>query len=413
MQKTILGLLCLAPLALLALPRPQARENRTIQNPKSKIQNGVQNDALIQADNAFGLKLLQTLKKQVNSENFLISPVSLAVALQMTYNGADGETATGMAQALQIPGMSLDALNQGNAALLKSLSGADQPNQKGVELHVANSLWTRASMMPLPDFIQRNQSYYGAKFGDLSGGADAVNGWVKQQTSGKIPTIVTPDDVRNTDAILANAVYFKGAWGHAFQTRNTKMERFTTLYGRSHDVSMMRQSGRFPYYENDKYQAVSLPYGNGPTVMTILLPRGGVRLSAFVAGLTVQDFAPKAEVRSGDIGLPRFKTEYSAEMSLPLSALGMATAFDSQKADFSRMFSGGKFFIGFVKHKTYLSVDENGTEAAAATAVGMTRMAIIVPKDPFTLIVNRPFVFAIRNAESGMILFVGAIADLR
>ena len=418
MKKLNFGLLCIAPLTALSLMRGQTPETptnkMTIQNPQLKIQTlddpkpRTQNSALVQADNNFGVKLLQTLSKHSGKENIVISPTSLSVALQMTYNGAGGATAKAMDQTLQIPGITLEALNQGNAALLKTLANPEA----GTELHVANSLWTRANLTPLPDFVQSNQSYYGATLGDLSGGADAVNEWVSQQTSAKIPTIVTPDDVRNSDAILANAVYFKGAWTKQFKARDTQTEAFTPLEGAPQNIPMMNESGQFRYFEDKNYQAGSLPYGRGPIEMTVLLPRPGVKFRDFVARLTPQSFAPDFQMRGGNIGLPRFKTEYSAEMKDPLSALGMGIAFDAQKADFHRMFSGGNFYIGFVKHKTYLDVNETGTEAAAATAVGMTRMAIIAPKDPFTLKMNRPFVFAIRDTESGALLFVGAISRI-
>lgn len=414
MKKINIGLVSLAPLALLALMRPQTQNKMPIQNLKPKTQNS----SLVEANNSFGVKLLQTLAKQDGKSNIVISPLSLSVALQMTYNGADGATAKAMAQALEVKNLSRTALNQENAALLALLA---EPTS-GVELHIANSLWTRQTLTPLPDFVQRNQSYYKATLGDLSGGADAINGWVSQQTNAKIPTIVTPADVSKSEAILANAVYFKGAWAKAFKTPDTKTEKFTPESGQAQEVPLMKQSGRFRYFENEKYQAVGLPYRQGVSApadkimkhasveMTILLPRPGVKFHDFIAGLTPATFTPNAALRDGDVGLPRFKTEYSAEMKAPLSALGMGLAFDAQKANFSKMFSGGKFYIGFVKHKTYLDVNEQGTEAAAATAVGMTRMAMPRPQNPFTMIVNRPFVFAIRDIHSGAILFVGAIS---
>ena len=413
MKKLSLGLICIAPLAALALMRWQTPDTSETPN-KVTIQNGsapkpeIQNLSLAQADNNFGVKLLQVLAKQDSKSNVVISPTSLAVALQMTYNGADGKTAAAMAQTLQIGGLSLDGLNTGNAALLKTLANPEA----GVELHVANSLWTRASLTPLPDFVARNQSYYGATLGDLSGGAEAVNGWVSEQTKGKIPTIITPDDAQNSDAILANAVYFKGAWTKQFKTQNTKTEPFTPLTGAPQNVPMMNESGEFRYFANKDYQAADLNYGRGPIEMTVLLPTSGVKFADFIARLTPQAFAPDFKMRYGNVGLPRFKTEYGAEMKTPLSALGMGVAFDAQKADFSKMFSGGKFYIGFVKHKTYLDVNEAGTEAAAATAVGMTRMAMPAPQNPFTMKMNRPFVFAIRDTESGAILFIGAVTHI-
>ena len=430
MKKIGFGLACVAPVALLALLRLQ---NAPAEKPTAKrpaidqpTESGTMPDkmpdagnapttnsaappaALVEADNGFGLKLLQNLAKRDAKANVVLSPTSLAVALQMTYNGASGGTQKAMASTLQIAGMTPDALNTGNVALLGSLKNPE-PN---IALHVANSLWFRGIRKPLPAFIQAAQKYYGATLGNLDDGADAVNGWVSQQTNGKIPAIVTPNDTRQSDAILANAVYFKAPWSEPFQPNKTKTEKFTPAGGAPQDVPMMKRSGEFRYTENAKYQAVSLPYGRGGLALIALLPRPNVKFSAFVSSLNGKMFAENFAFRSGNVGLPRFKTEYGAEMTPPLSALGMALAFDAQRADFSKMFDSGRFFIGIVKHKTYLNVNEAGTEAAAATAVGMRSAAIMLPKDPFTLVFNRPFVFAIRDTRSGALIFVGTITHI-
>ena len=363
------------------------------------------NAALVQADNRFGLDLLRNLSKSDAKANVFLSPSSLALALQMTYNGAGGTTQAAMANTLHLDTLSLDAVNQGNATLLASMT-EPEPN---VTLHIANSLWLRSSLTPNADFVQRNTKFYGATLGDLSGGAQAVNRWVNTQTSGKIPAIVTEQQAAQAGGLLANAVYFKGAWSRPFREHDTTPDKFAPMDGAAFDCKMMHRTDRFDYTENAEMQVVHLPYGRGTTEMVLLLPRKGKDFAAFVARLTPASFDSKnAPQQAVHLGLPRFKTEFSANLNAPLTALGMGAAFGG-KADFTKMFASGGFYINAVLHKTFLRVDENGTEAAAATAVMMTRSALPPPANPAEMLLNRPFVCAIRDAQSGALLFVGAI----
>jgi serpin B len=261
------------------------------------------------------------------------------------------------------------------------------------------------------DFAQRNNTFYGAEIGDLAGGPAAINAWVSQATHGKIPEIVQGRDVADAFAVLLNAIYFKGAWTTPFEADLTRPGPFTLPDGRQKNVSMMHQSGNVPYFRGDNFQAVSLPYGSGRMRFLIFLPDSGTSLSAFLARMTpenVTQWLPQFKSMHGDIALPRFRTEYEADLNAPLASLGMGIAFDRERADFGGMLPNGRFYISLVRHKTYVEVNEQGTEAAAATGVVVEPLALI---RGFQFVVDHPFVCAIRDEQTGAILFLGRILD--
>ncbi|HLV81761.1 MAG TPA: serpin family protein [Chthonomonadaceae bacterium] len=365
------------------------------------------NTQLVTADNTFGLHLFAQLTRENADRNVFISPASVALALQMVYNGARGETRQAMEKTLALQGVSLQEVNQANAALLAALQNPD-PN---VQLSIADSLWMRADAPVAADFAQRNTDFYGAQIGDLAKGPAAINAWVSQATHGKISQIVQGNDLERAFAVLLNAIYFKGSWTTPFEDRLTHPGPFTLPDGRQKDCQMMHQSGSYPYFKGPNFQAVRLPYGKGRMSFLIFLPDSGVPMSTFLAGLTPESFAQwQSEFKPmhGDITLPRFRTEYGADLNAPLSSLGMGVAFDRNAADFGGMLPGGRFYISLVRHKTYVEVNEQGTEAAAATGVVMKPLALI---RGFQFVVDHPFVCAIHDEQTGAILFLGCILD--
>jgi serpin B len=370
---------------------------------------------LIAANTQFGFKLFDQLTKQDAGKNIFVSPSSVSLALAMIYNGASGETQQAMAKALELNGMSLPELNRANAALQATLTGADPK----VQLNIANSLWARKGVTFKPEFIKRNQDFYAAELSALDfalpSAPGTINNWVSQKTNGKITKII---DNIPSDAILylLNAIYFKGVWAQQFDKSKTKAGRFTLLNGAKKQHPMMSQTGRYRYLENDDFQAISLPYDAGSMSMYVFLPSENSNLNTFLANLNAakwESWMSQLRSQQGNITLPRFKLEYEAVLNNALKALGMESAFDPQRANFKEMYAaspGANVFIGEVKHKTFVDVNEEGTEAAAVTSVRM-RATAFVP--PFSMVVDRPFFCAIRDEQSGTILFMGTIVEPR
>ena len=364
--------------------------------------------AIVSADNTFGLNLLNTLMQSNSGNNTAIAPLSVAIALQITYNGAVGTTQQAMAQTLQLGSLSVPQINGDNAALQASLLDPD-PN---VDLTIANSLWVHLSTYNVsPTFMSMDQSYYGAQIGDLAGAPANVNAWVDTQTNGLISTILPPHaDYSNTVAILVNAIYFKGQWASEFPLAQTAPGPFALTDGTQTSVPMMRQVAVMPYLHGTSFQAVSLPYGQGRLSMLIVLPDTGVDLDSFVAAMTPSDIdtwvSQMTTTAPIDLSLPRFTTSFGASLQQSLIALGMGIAFDPGQGSLSGIYPGA--FISDVEHKTVVEVNETGTVATGATSVGISISAM---QDPVNLTVNHPFFYAIRDNTTGDLLFVGVLMN--
>lgn len=372
------------------------------------------NAKLVTANTRLSFKLFRELLKKQPNENIFISPASVTIALDMVYNGANGKTQQAIAQTLELQGMSLQEINQANAALKVTLSNPDPE----VQISIANSLWAGEAEPFKPEFIEKIQHFYSAEAKNLNFGApgasNIINDWVKENTNGKIDNMV--DEIGSgTVFVLLNAIYFKGTWKYEFPPEATKQQPFTLLNGTQKPHPMMfRQVNNLQYYQNEMFQAISLPYGEGRLSMYIFLPFKEVSLKTFYESLNAENWQKwlnqfDSPDKSGDhtgeilIGLPRFKLEYSIELNDALKALGMEIAFQ-EGADFSAM-TPSRLRIDLVKHKTFVEVNEEGTEAAAVTGVGMTRGI------PDEMIVNRPFFLVIRDNQTGTILFMGSIVE--
>lgn len=389
------------------------RKPQTPENPRLMAQspNQTVDTKFVDANTKFGFKLFQEVLKQDGNKNVFISPSSVAIALAMTYNGASGETQQAMAKALELQGISLQNINQSNNALKASLENADPD----VQLTIANSLWARQGIPFKPEFMQSNQKFYGAEVTELNfGSPDAtgiINGWVKENTRGKIDQIINqikPDDV----LFLINAIYFKGNWTEQFDKSETTERPFYLANGSSKQHPMMSQSGEYRYYENESFQAISLPYGKERLSFYVFLPKKNTDLEAFQKQLSLenwQQWMNQFRSREGSIQLPRFKLDYDIQLNAALQALGMGPAF-SKDANFSNMTSA-QVGIDQVKHKTFVEVNEEGTEAAAATSVGIMVTSARMPQEPFQMVVDRPFFCAIRDNQTGTILFMGSIQE--
>jgi len=364
-----------------------------------------------EAIDAFGFNLLRFLQKSQPDQNIVISPLSISLALGMTYNGADGDTAEAMRRVLVLPGDKPEQANIGYAKLMAVLAEADPE----VALQIANSIWVNNRIELAAGFSERVRASFVARIDRLDftdpQAVRTINAWVAEQTKDKIKTILdrlTGDDL----VVLVNAVYFKGKWSLPFDPQRTQEKNFNLMDGGAKKASFMIRRDTFPYYEEPGFAAVRLPYGNRQFSMVVLLPDKAETIESFGEKLNFQDWwawQRRFTRRPGTVELPRFTNEYSVGLKEALTTLGMGVAF-SGGADFSRMVSGPAF-ISLVVHKTFIEVNEEGTEAAAATAVVVTKSAMVEPQEPFHLVVDRPFFFAIVHERTNAVLFMGVIVD--
>lgn len=375
---------------------------------------------LITASNDFAFHLLrETLIREEEHPNVFLSPLSASMALGMTLNGADGETFEAMRTTLGFAGMSQDGINQAYRDLLELLLGLD-PN---VEMLIANSAWAREGWPFLPSFFGALQEWFDAQAEELDfadpATLDAINGWAEEHTNGRIPHVldeISPEHI----LFLLNAVYFNGDWTHQFDRSATGPATFTLADGSR--VQVDRMNGEIPAgvrHLPDGGLVGELPYGGQAFVMNVVLPAPGSTLHELVADLDAstwdtwtqgfpEDYVDAQEIR---VALPKLELSYGKNLNDVLEAMGMGIAFDEALADFSRMIDlppSMNAYLDFVRQDTFLRVDEEGTEAAAVTTVGVG-----VTSMPPSIIVDRPYLLVIRERLSGTILFMGAIGDPR
>lgn len=365
---------------------------------------------LTQSNTEFSFKLFSTLVQNSKNQNVFISPTSIILALSLLYNGASDQTQQEMAKALGFENLSLETINQENQKLQKTL----QNNQEQIELSIANSLWARKDITFHQAFLKSSQEYYQAEVRQLdfknSESAKIINQWVSDRTQGKIEQIIEqiqPEDV----LFLINAIYFKGMWQTPFDNKLTKTQTFYLAGRKTKQHPMMSRTGDYLYAENEQFQAVKLPYGDGRLNFYLLLPKIDQDLTKFIEQLTYEKWqqgSRQFRTRKGLLEMPRFKLEYENSLNTTLQTLGMNRLFE--KADFSQM-TDIPVEVSEVKHKTFVEINEKGTEAAAVTSIGIRATSAMPVHEPFRMIVNRPFYCAIVDRQTETILFMGAIAD--
>ncbi|MFO7952990.1 MAG: serpin family protein [Bacillota bacterium] len=369
---------------------------------------------LSSANNRLGFDIFHQLKKEEAEENLFISPASILAALVMTYNGAEGETREAMEETLHFKDMSREEVNKAFADLLSILRNPDPK----VEMTIANSLWAREGIDFKAAFLQRNEEYFDAEVAELNfTGPEAVNiinSWVDENTGGKIEDIIEPPINPLTVLFLINAIYFNGEWTEQFDPELTEEIPFNLPDGSEKEHPVMFQNSEFSYLETDLFQAVRLPYGDeGRIGMYVFLPEEEAGLEEFYSQLDAASWAEWTDsfvTREGKLGLPRFSFEYEATLNDILIDLGMAIAFDDSAADLSGMREiPPRLYISEVKHKSFIEVNEEGTEAAAATSVEVTLES--AKPDKFTMIADRPFFFTIADDMTGSILFMGSLLE--
>ena len=367
----------------------------------------------VAAQNKFAFKVFDLInRKNQAGENLLISPLSIYMDLSMVFNGADGATRAGIKKALQLNDIPASLLNETNHLLLKNLPHADPD----VEIDIANSIWYRHTFTPLSSFLTTNKKFYkakieGADFSNKQTVTD-INNWVKESTRGKIDAImehIEPGDIM----FLLNAVYFNGAWTHSFNAKQTRDRDFHTGAGDVKKVPFMFQKNRYNFYQNDDIQVVELPYGNGHFSMYILLPAKNSDLQSLISSFDLNSFAglsDRMDTVNLNLHLPKWEASYKINNLAPeLSQMGMENAF-TKKADFTGMYKNRDAKISQVRHKTYIKVNERGTEAAAVTSTGIRTTAATINPPP-SMDINRPFLYLIKENSSGSIFFLGTVND--
>jgi serpin B len=374
---------------------------------------------LVEGNSAFAFELYQALKE--TDGNLFYSPFSISLALAMTYAGARGETAQQMTDTLQFI-LDQDELHPAFNWLSAELAGRGQGAQgkdgEGFRLNIANAIWGRKGAAFLPAFLDVLAENYGAGLRtlDFINQAEqsrlAINDWVSDQTNGRIKDLIPEGTINEfTRLVLTNAIYFNAAWKYPFQKQATTNGPFYLLDGDQVTVPMMEQTESFGYASGDGYQAIELPYDGDELSMVVLLPTSD-NFGAFEAALQarqVDDIIGNLTTARVTLRVPRFEFESEFGLKDTLAEMGMPDAFSPAEADFSGMTGDRTTFIWDVIHKAFVSVDEAGTEAAAATEVHMKDSAILEPDVEVTL--DHPFIFLIRDIQTGTILFVGRVLN--
>lgn len=366
---------------------------------------------IIESDNEFGLELFKkVVAGEPEAKNIFISPTSVALALAMTYNGASGDTKSAMETALKKAGFSTEEINTAYKSLIEALRSVDPK----VLLEIANSIWYREGFNVLPQFISVNEEYYNAEVSSLDFSSPqalaVINDWVSDQTNEKIKTII--DQIpANTVMYLINAIYFKGIWQYEFDKNNTFNGPFYSTDGSPVTVPYMKNKLSLPMLSTEKFSMLELPYGRGNYSMVILLPEEGYSTQDVINSLTPESWdswvSSLAYTNNIDVQVPKFKFEYENLLNDELDNMGMGVAFTGS-ADFSGINGTGNLFISRVIHKSFVEVNEEGTTAAAVTAVEVGYTSI----DPGPVFhVNRPFVFAIRETTTGALVFIGRVQN--
>lgn len=362
---------------------------------------------VVSSSNRFGLQLFKEVVADANQDsNICISPLSASYALTMTFNGAAGETRAAMASTLEFPEVAPADINDAYRKLTDLLV----TSYPSLTMEIANSIWYRLKSSIKSQFLDITRNSFGAEIRELDfalpDAADTINQWVAVNTHDKIKTIIRPPMDPSWVMVLINAVYFKGMWQNPFDPSLTTDGTFHLPDGNRTPCRMMTKTDEFEISENESYKAVSLPYGNGRFAMSFFLPQKGQSLDDLITGLSAGDLAKwlaNFQKVQANLTLPRFKFSCDLGFNKPLKKMGMEIAFD-RRADFSNM-ADKNTWIDSVIHKTFIQVDEEGTEAAAVTAVIMKRG--LTPSITF----DRPFLFVIHERETGAVLFLGKVVN--
>lgn len=402
------GLLFITPGCELAGPDDETRL-------RPSVNLSAQEQAVATSANRFSLKLFRAVSEAEPEKNVFLSPFSVSMALGMSLNGARDSTRAQMKRALSLNDLSRPEINAAYQNLISLLTELDPK----VTFRVANSIWHRTGFSVRQEFLQTNKEYFDARvealdFGDPNA-APTMNDWVSNNTNGKIEKIIEPPIDPLTVMYLMNATYFKGTWRYQFDESKTRKAPFELTGGSKTEVPMMRLKGdevTLAHYRDERVEAVDLPYGDSLFVMTVLLPARDRSVNVLTANLDDERWREITNglkpTKMGGVQLPKFKLKYDTSLVGILQSLGMTDAFDARRANLNGISEvDTSLYISEVKHKAFVEVNEEGTEAAAVTSVQISRDSA----GPPVVRVDRPFVFAIREVETGSVLFVGKVMN--
>lgn len=384
------------------------KENETLPQIKPVTLTDKQ-EQVISASNSFGLDFFREACKTSADRNFMISPLSVSMALGMTRNGAAGATLDSMNTTLRFDAMSDQEINESYKYIIETFTSLDPK----VRLSIANSIWYKDGFMVNQDFLSTNQNYFNAQCSPLDfgspGAVNTINSWVSDNTNKLIPSIVDQIPAEMV-MYLINAVYFKGQWKYKFEPGNTEDKLFRLADGSQITAPAMVRELTVPAYASDNFKVIELPYGQGNFTMSVILPDADFPMSQMMAQLTLENWNTWRTLFADNVvqlQLPKFKFSYDEEkMKEILTSMGMGIALDESRADFTRINQDGGLYISEIKHKTFIETNEEGTEAAAATSVGVAVTSI---PEVFEFIADRPFIFLINEKSSGTILFAGTV----
>jgi serpin B len=374
---------------------------------------------VVEGNNHFAFDLYQRLR--LSKGNLFFSPSSISTALAMVYAGAAGETRTEMARVLHFS-MPAAQLNREMRALLASWQGGSGSGQQGFQLEAANRLWCQEGFKLLPDFLKTLRTDYGAEMGllDFDHAAEhaqqTINAWVEERTGRRITNLIPSAKVlEHARLVLTNAVYFKGVWHQPFDKAQTTPQSFLLSPGEQADVPLMQKTGHYRYMSNDDLQILQLPYGDGSLSMLILLPTKKDGLAELEPKLTDQKLTAWIRTLGSQnvaVAIPKFKTTSQFGLADTLKSMGITSAFN-ETADFSGMTGVRDLFLSAVLHKAFVEVNEESTEAAAATGIVMRPTAVRIHQEPLVFRADHPFAFLIHDDRTQSILFLGRIVDPR
>jgi serpin B len=419
----VLALVLLLPMiASIQLAQPAVAKE--VKSDKERITSPAVNATdvalLVEGNSAFAFELYQALREK--GDNLFYSPYSISLALAMTYAGARGETAEQMAATLQFlleQKRLHPAFNLLDAELAKRGEGAAGKDGEGFRLNITNAIWGQKDYTFLSDFLDVLAENYGAGLRILDFITETersrvtINDWISDQTEGRIKDLIPPGAIDAlTRLVLTNAIYFNAAWEYPFDKDMTADGPFYLPNGGQVTVPMMKQTESFGYAEGEGYQAVELPYDGGELSMVVFLPEAG-QFEAFEKGLQAEqvcDIISGLKPTEVTLTMPKFEFESEFSLKDTLAEMGMPVAFSPEDADFSGMTGNPELFISDVVHKAFVAVDEAGTEAAAATAV-IVGTTSAPGEPPVEVTLDRPFIFLIRDIETGAILFVGRVLN--
>ena len=368
---------------------------------------------LQKGNETFSFEFIDRVNSSVQ-EDYMISPLSLQFLLGMILDGAQGQTAAEICQVLGFGAGEQEAVNLYSQEMLSQLPNLDRLTS----LNIANAIFVKQDRPLKEAFRTAMAQYYDAEVSNLDfndpGSVDIINKWCSDHTNGMIPKIlneVSPEML----AYLLNAIYFKSQWKDKFDARFTREETFTDEAGKTHKLPMMKQERKYPYTENETFQAVCLPYGNGAFSMTVILPRQGKKVADAVAALKGNGWAECSKRmyrETVDLWLPRFETKFHIKLNDILSEMGMPLAFDKDKAEFKAM-SDFALALSFVQQDAAIKVDEEGTEAAVISSAGMMETTAIAPGQTFIFHADHPFLYLITEKSTGAILFAGRYSNIK